>query len=98
MSPLALLAMLCAAFAAGAINSIAGGGTLLTFPVLIALGLDPKVANEQFNHSVSTRHNQRYRWSCWRVVVNFHAFTNLCANGSVVDFVCNDPFHESGRN
>ena len=37
--------MLCAAFTAGAINSIAGGGTLLTFPVLIWLGLDPKVAN-----------------------------------------------------
>ena len=33
------------AFAAGAINSIAGGGTLITFPVLIWLGLDPKVAN-----------------------------------------------------
>ncbi len=39
------LLMLSAAFAAGAINSIAGGGTLLTFPVLIWLGLDPKVAN-----------------------------------------------------
>jgi len=37
--------MLCAAFTAGAINSIAGGGTLITFPVLIWLGLDPKVAN-----------------------------------------------------
>ena len=37
--------MLCAAFAAGTINAIAGGGTLLTFPVLIWLGLDPKVAN-----------------------------------------------------
>ena len=34
-----------AAFAAGAINSIAGGGTLITFPVLVWLGLDPKVAN-----------------------------------------------------
>lgn len=33
------------AFAAGAINSIAGGGTLLTFPILIWLGLDAKVAN-----------------------------------------------------
>lgn len=39
------LVMLCAAFAAGAINSVAGGGTLLTFPVLIWLGLDPRVAN-----------------------------------------------------
>lgn len=37
--------MLAAAFTAGAINSIAGGGTLLTFPVLIWLGLDPRVAN-----------------------------------------------------
>ena len=40
-----VLAMLAAAFTAGAINAIAGGGTLLTFPVLIWLGLDPKVAN-----------------------------------------------------
>jgi len=39
------LAMFCAAFSAGAINSIAGGGTLITFPVLIWLGLDAKVAN-----------------------------------------------------
>src|SRR5256714_12803088 len=38
-------AMLLAAFFAGVVNSIAGGGTLLTFPVLIWLGLDPKVAN-----------------------------------------------------
>jgi len=45
MSPISLVAILGAAFAAGAINSIAGGGTLITFPVLIALGLDPKVAN-----------------------------------------------------
>ena len=30
---------------AGVINSIAGGGTLITFPVLIWLGLDPKIAN-----------------------------------------------------
>ena len=40
-----VLVMLCAAFIAGAINSIAGGGTLLTFPILIWLGLDAKVAN-----------------------------------------------------
>lgn len=37
--------MLAAAFIAGVMNSIAGGGTLLTFPLLIWLGLDPKVAN-----------------------------------------------------
>ena len=37
--------MFIAAFLAGIVNSIAGGGTLLTFPVLIWLGLDPKIAN-----------------------------------------------------
>jgi uncharacterized protein len=37
--------LLAAAFAAGMINSVAGGGTLLTFPSLLLLGLDPKVAN-----------------------------------------------------
>src|SRR5262249_19147504 len=37
--------MLAAAFLAGVMNSIAGGGTLITFPLLIWLGLDPKVAN-----------------------------------------------------
>ena len=34
-----------AAFVAGMINSVAGGGTLLTFPALIWMGIDPKVAN-----------------------------------------------------
>jgi len=34
-----------AAFLAGAINSIAGGGTLVTFPALIWLGLPPVIAN-----------------------------------------------------
>jgi uncharacterized membrane protein YfcA len=37
--------MVASAFVAGAINSIAGGGTLITFPILLWLGLDPKVAN-----------------------------------------------------
>jgi uncharacterized membrane protein YfcA len=34
-----------AAFAAGAINSVAGGGTLLTFPTLVWLGLPSIAAN-----------------------------------------------------
>src|SRR3989442_7420985 len=41
-----MLMMIAAAFAAGVINSIAGGGTLITFPVLIWLGLDAKIAND----------------------------------------------------
>jgi uncharacterized protein len=34
-----------AAFAAGAINSVAGGGTLVSFPTLVWLGLDSVTAN-----------------------------------------------------
>jgi uncharacterized membrane protein YfcA len=34
-----------AAFVAGAINSVAGGGTMISFPALVALGLPPIVAN-----------------------------------------------------
>ncbi|MCS6876127.1 MAG: sulfite exporter TauE/SafE family protein [Aquificaceae bacterium] len=33
------------AFLAGAINAVAGGGTLITFPTLLSLGIDPLVAN-----------------------------------------------------
>ena len=40
-----LLAAFGAAFLAGAINSVAGGGTMISFPVLVALGLNPVVAN-----------------------------------------------------
>lgn len=45
MSVTHIAILFACAFAAGAINSIAGGGTLITFPVLIWLGLDPKIAN-----------------------------------------------------
>lgn len=45
MSLLEMGLMFAAAFVAGMVNSVAGGGTLLTFPLLIWLGLDPKVAN-----------------------------------------------------
>jgi len=40
-----LLPLLIPAFAAGVVNSIAGGGTLLTFPALLAAGLPSVTAN-----------------------------------------------------
>lgn len=40
-----LVVALVAAAAAGAVNAIAGGGTLLTFPTIVALGVTPLVAN-----------------------------------------------------
>jgi uncharacterized protein len=40
-----ILSLICAAAAAGAINAVAGGGTILTFPTLLAFGTLPVVAN-----------------------------------------------------
>jgi hypothetical protein len=45
VSPLQLILVMVAAAVGGAINSIAGGGTLLTFPAIVALGISPLVAN-----------------------------------------------------
>ena len=49
MDPLEALAILVAGLAAGTINTIVGSGTLITFPVLIALGYPPLVANVSNN-------------------------------------------------
>ena len=45
MTPLDALAALGAGIAAGTINTVVGSGTLVTFPVLLALGYPPVVAN-----------------------------------------------------
>ena len=45
MSYINELLVFLAALAAGFINAIAGGGTLLTFPVLLGIGIPPVVAN-----------------------------------------------------
>jgi uncharacterized membrane protein YfcA len=39
------LLLAAAGFAGGVINALAGGGTLVTFPALLAFGLPPKLAN-----------------------------------------------------
>lgn len=45
MTPTSLLLATLAAALGSAINSIAGGGTLVTFPMIVALGVNPLVAN-----------------------------------------------------
>jgi hypothetical protein len=45
VSPLEWLLVAGAGAAAGAVNAIAGGGTLVTFPALLAVGLPPISAN-----------------------------------------------------
>ncbi len=45
MTPWELVIAGGAGFAAGGVNALAGGGTLISFPVLLALGLPPVSAN-----------------------------------------------------
>ena len=45
IDPLRLVGIFVAAVLGGVVNSIAGGGTLLTFPVLVGLGIPSVVAN-----------------------------------------------------
>ncbi|MGD9736117.1 MAG: sulfite exporter TauE/SafE family protein [Solirubrobacterales bacterium] len=45
MTPLEALAVLAAGFLAGGINAIVGSGSLITFPVLLAVGFAPVTAN-----------------------------------------------------
>jgi uncharacterized membrane protein YfcA len=49
VDPLEAIAIFVAGIAAGTINTIVGSGTLITFPVLIALGYAPLVANVSNN-------------------------------------------------
>ena len=45
MSPLEIIAIFAAGIVAGTINTVVGSGTLFTFPVLLAFGYGPVVAN-----------------------------------------------------
>jgi len=45
MSPTEAIVLAVAAFVAGAINAVAGGGSLVSFPALIWAGYTPKIAN-----------------------------------------------------
>jgi uncharacterized protein len=53
MDPSGGVLLALAGFAAGAINAAAGGGSLVTFPALIAVGYPPLVANVTNNVAVS---------------------------------------------
>ena len=45
MSLIAVLAVVAAGFAAGAVNTIVGSGSLITYPVMVFLGVPPVTAN-----------------------------------------------------
>lgn len=45
MSPLEIVGIFAAGLAAGAVNTIVGSGSLITFPTLLAFGYSPVVAN-----------------------------------------------------
>jgi uncharacterized protein len=56
MSVAVMLMLFAAGIAGGAINAVAGGATLLTFPVLMAAGLSPIVANATSSAALTPGH------------------------------------------
>ena len=49
-----VLVLLAAGFMAGAVNAIAGGGSLISFPALIFIGFPAKIANvTEFGHALA---------------------------------------------
>jgi uncharacterized membrane protein YfcA len=45
MGPIDVAVLACASAAAGVVNAVAGGGSLLSFPAAVAFGLSPLIAN-----------------------------------------------------
>lgn len=45
MSAIQIITLLLAGFGAGIVNSVAGGGALIIFPILLSMGISPKLAN-----------------------------------------------------
>ncbi len=82
-----MIAVLAAGLAAGTINGVIGSGTLITFPVLLSIGLPPVVANVTNTVGLAPgsatavygyREHLRGRWR-WAL-----SFAALSACGSVV--------------
>ncbi len=90
MTPLELLGVLLAGTVAGAVNTIVGAGTLLTFPLLVALGVPPLVANVSNTVGLvpaAVTGAWGYRRELagrWRVVARMAAYSTV---GSVVGAV-----------
>ena len=56
MSVTEILGLMIAAAAGGAINAVAGGGTLVTFPALLLFGTPPIIANATSTLGPGHRH------------------------------------------
>lgn len=52
LTPIATLLLFSTAFLAGGLNSVAGGGSFITFPTLIFTGVNPVIANATNNTAI----------------------------------------------
>src|SRR5580692_1383033 len=78
MTATEILGLSAAAMAAGAINAVAGGGTLVTFPTLLFFGTGPIIANATSTLALTIgtagsvygyrRHFQNVKHWLWRFV------------------------------
>jgi uncharacterized protein len=87
MSPIEIIALGSAALLAGAVNAVAGGGTLFSFPAAIALGLPPIVANAS-NAVAMTPGSLASAWGYRRELRQDRQVVKLLLAPAVVGGVC----------
>jgi len=67
LSALAALSLFAVGFLAGVMNALAGGGTFVSFPVFMAMGLPPVVANA----SSAVACGQGTPWRRWPTAASY---------------------------
>jgi uncharacterized membrane protein YfcA len=87
LSAFEVIAIVAAGFAAGTINAVIGSGTLITFPVLLAFGYPPVLANVSNNiglvpGAVSSAWAYRRELRCG--VTRLRRFAPATASGAVI--------------
>lgn len=79
--------LVCAGFAGGFVNAIAGGATLLTFPAMLAAGLPPIEANASNALAVAPGHLfaaiAERRVLAWRSPVLLTMLAGACLGGAI---------------
>src|ERR1043166_660863 len=82
-----IIGLMLAAAAAGAINAVAGGGTIITFPTLLFFGTSPKMANATITLALvlgtsSSIYSYRGHWGAIKPWLN--RFVPICIIGGVL--------------
>ncbi|MBB5855681.1 sulfite exporter TauE/SafE family protein [Amycolatopsis umgeniensis] len=97
-----VLAVLAAGFGAGVLNTVVGSGTLLTFPILVSIGIPPIQANIANNIGLApgsisgaVGYRSELTGPAWRVIACCAAAAGGGALGAILLFLLPDKTFES---